>query len=165
MNRIQCSLAVLSAAAATCGILATASAQEPAAPAAQTSTPAEPPLAITPDDPKLQWSPCPPLFPQGCQIAVLHGDPAQPNADVFFRVPGGYAIPAHWHTSAERMALVSGELEVRYAGQPSATLKKGDYAYGPAKAPHEARCLSKEPCTLFIAFESAVDAHAVDKLP
>ena len=37
----------------------------------------------------LQWGPCPPIFPAGCQIAVLHGDPARPNADVFLRVPGG----------------------------------------------------------------------------
>lgn len=41
----------------------------------------------------LQWGPCPPIFPAGCQIAVLNGDPAKPNADVFLRVPGGYTIP------------------------------------------------------------------------
>lgn len=25
----------------------------------------------------LQWGPCPAIFPSGCEIAVLHGDPAK----------------------------------------------------------------------------------------
>jgi len=98
-------------------------------------------------------------MPTGCEIAVLHGDPAKPNADVFFRVPGGAVIPAHWHTSAERMVLVSGEMKVAYAGQKPPTLRPGTYAYGPPKATHDATCTSKDPCVLFIAFEGPVDAH------
>ena len=39
----------------------------------------------TADDPQLQWGPCPAFLPKGCQIAVLHGDPAKPNVDVFSR--------------------------------------------------------------------------------
>ena len=64
-------------------------------------------LAIKVDDASLRWAECPPLFPAGCRIAVLHGDPGKLGADVFFQVPGGYAIPAHWHTSPERMVLVN----------------------------------------------------------
>lgn len=115
-------------------------------------------LAIAAADSTLKWGPCPEIFPAGCEIAVLRGDPAKPNADVFLRVPSNYAIPAHSHTSAERMILVTGELQVAYKGQPPATLTVGSYAYGPANAPHKATCLSAEPCTLFIAFEQPVDA-------
>ena len=107
----------------------------------------------------LNWGPCPAFFPMGCQIAVLHGDPSKPNADIYFRVPGDYVLPAHWHTSAERMVLVSGELDVTYEGQPTTHMKTGTYAYGPAKAVHNGKCISKEACVLFIAFEEAVDAH------
>jgi len=32
------------------------------------------------------------------------------------------------------------------------------YAYGPAKAVHDGRCISTEPCVLFIAFEDPLDA-------
>lgn len=106
----------------------------------------------------LQWGPCPAIFPTGCQIAVLNGDPSKPNADVFLRVPGGYTIPAHSHTSAERMVLVEGQLTVTYKGAAAAALKPGVYAYGPAKLPHEAKCAGNKPCTLFIAFEGPVDA-------
>lgn len=119
-------------------------------------------LAIAAADPALKWGPCPEIFPAGCEIVVLHGDPTKPNADAFLRVPANYEIPAHSHTSAERMILVTGQLQVTYKGQPPATLSAGNYAYGPAKLPHKAACLSAEACTLFIAFELPVDSLAYD---
>ena len=121
----------------------------------------EQPLALAAADASLQWGACPEGMPQGCGIAVLHGDPAKPNADIFLRIPGGSAIPPHAHTSAERMILVSGEMEVKYQGAPATTLQTGHYAYGPAKRPHLASCRSSEPCTLFIAFEGPVDVLPV----
>jgi len=119
---------------------------------------ADPALAMTAADARLQWGACPDFLPAGCAIAVLHGDPSRPNADVFFKVPGRAEIPLHSHTSAERMVLVAGELEVTYQGQQPARLTPGTYAYGPAGRPHGGRCVSDVPCILFIAFESAVDA-------
>jgi quercetin dioxygenase-like cupin family protein len=133
-----------------------------AAGAVHAETPVAPgsdrPLAYSEAAVDLQWGDCPPIFPSGCKIAVLHGNPAEPGADVFLRVPPGYTIPAHSHTSAERMVLVSGQLDVTYAGHPTVSLKRGDYAYGPAALPHTARCNGEEACTLFIAFNGAVDA-------
>lgn len=118
----------------------------------------EPALARSASDATLQWGPCPPFMPAGCGLAVLHGDPSKPNADVFLKVPAAAAIPEHWHTSAERMVLVSGELHVAFKGQEKVALKPGMYAYGPAKLSHSASCVGGSPCLLFIAFESAVDA-------
>ena len=130
-----------------------------AAPATFAATqPADPPLAIRATDPALRWGACPPIFPGACQIAVLHGDPARPNADVLLRFGPGYRLPPHSHTSAERMMLVEGQLQVRYQGSPQRVLTPGMYAYGPAGLPHEARCISPRRCTLFIAFEGPVDA-------
>ncbi len=119
---------------------------------------ADPALTSTFKDTQLKWGPCPPFIPQGCEIAVLHGDPSKQNADVFFKVPANFTIPSHWHTSAERMVLVSGEMHVTYEGQKTTVLKPGTYAYGPAKLPHKAFCAKGAPCVLFIAFESPVDA-------
>jgi hypothetical protein len=114
------------------------------------------------DDAQLQWGPCPPFLPEGCAIAVLHGDPAQDNLDIFFKVPAKSTIPLHWHTSPERMVLVAGELHVTYDGQELAILRQGTYAYGPAKRPHHGYCASADPCVLFIAFESPLDAVPVE---
>ena len=111
-----------------------------------------------PDD-ELDWLPCPDFMPEGCGIAVLQGQPDKQNADVFFRLAADTVVPDHWHTSAERMVLVAGEMIVDYQGQDPVKLTPGTYAYGPAGLPHEAHCTSDEGCVLFIAFEEAVDAH------
>src|SRR5918994_2359179 len=117
------------------------------------------------DDPQLKWNVCPPIFPKGCEIAVLQGDPVNGRSDVFLRTPANYKLPLHWHTSPEHMILVSGELHVTYEGQKPSILSAGTYAYGPAKAKHEARCANASPCILFIAFESPIDAVLVEGTP
>jgi len=119
-------------------------------------------LSLRAGDSQLKWGACPAFIPQGCEIAVLHGDPAKANADIFFKVPADFAIPRHWHSSAERMVLVSGELQVTYDGQEATTLKPGTYAYGPAKLPHSAYCSKGVACILFIAFEDPIDAIPIE---
>ena len=116
------------------------------------------PLVVAASDKAIQWGPCPDFLPKGCQIGVLHGDPAKPNVDILFKVPGKSRVAAHKHTSAERMVLVQGEMQVTYEGHKPVTLKRGSYAYGPAELVHEAACLSAEPYELFIAFEQPLDA-------
>ena len=122
----------------------------------------ERPLAMAYDSPAISWSPCPSVFPEGCELAVLRGDPAQPGADVLLRVAPGQTLPDHSHTSAERMMLASGRLTVKYRGAAEATLTPGTYAFGPAGLAHRATCVSAEPCVLFIAFDGAVDASVAE---
>ncbi|MFP7721788.1 cupin domain-containing protein [Lysobacter sp. A3-1-A15] len=130
----------------------------PGSSAAAESKEQEPALTHAAGDADLVWGPCPPFMPDGCGIAVLHGDPAKPGVDVFFKVPARTAIPRHRHTSAERMVLVAGEMEVTYDGQEPAVLKPGTYAFGPAQRPHSGFCASASPCVLFIAFGPPLDA-------
>jgi quercetin dioxygenase-like cupin family protein len=145
------SATILLALGATFGS-ASAFAQAPAAPHA---------LTRSAEDPQLEWGACPAFMPAGCGLVVLHGDPSHANADVFLRLPPRAELPEHWHTSAERMILVAGELTVQYQGQAKVVLRPGMYAYGPAKLPHRAACGAGTSCILFIAFESAVDAVPV----
>jgi len=115
------------------------------------------------DDPSLEWGGCPPFMPEGCNIAVLHGDPSKKDVDVLFKVNGKSSIPNHWHNSHERMVLLTGKMQVTYKGESTQTMNVGDYAYGPAKKPHTAKCLSKDPCILFIGFGDPLDAFAVEE--
>ena len=144
---------------------ANAATTAPANVAAPAAAPApatvEAPLVKAAADPALTWGPCPAPLPTGCELAVLHGDPAKPNADVLLRMPGGHKIPPHRHSSAERMMLVAGQMEVKYQDADAATLNPGNYAYGPANLPHRATCMGAMPCTLFIAFEGPVDVVPV----
>ena len=139
----------------------TATANAASAAAATPPVSSDAPLALAMSDPALKWGPCPAPFPQGCELTVLHGDPAKPNADVLLRMPGGYIIPPHRHSSAERMILVGGQLEVKYQGAAAATLNAGNYAYGPANLPHRATCVGTAQCHLFVAFEGPVDVVPV----
>lgn len=115
-------------------------------------------MVHNPTDPDLKWAPCPEIFPKGCEMAVLQGNPKKQHADIYLKVPSHYLIPAHSHTSAEHLTLVSGELEVKYQGEEPFTMKTGTYAYGPEKKPHEAKCLSADSCVLYVGFEKAIDA-------
>ncbi len=117
----------------------------------------------TADSTEIAWGPCPEFMPKGCALAVLQGNPAERNADVFFKLPAGTTAPLHWHSSAERMLLVAGEMRVQYEGQDAVVLKVGTYAYGPATLRHDATCVSDQDCILFIAFEEPVDAIAADE--
>ena len=119
------------------------------------------PLAIDVSAPSVTWGGCPPIFPGACSMTVLQGDPAKPNADVVLKVGPGNTLPRHKHSSAERMILLKGTLQVTYDGAKPVTIKAGNYAYGPAGLPHVASCKSKVPCVLFIAFEGPVDAELV----
>ena len=71
-----------------------------------------------------------------------------------------FTIPHHWHTSPERIVLVSGQLEITYDGQQAAVLKPGMYAYSPAKLSHTAICANGDPCILFISYDGPIDAFA-----
>ncbi len=121
----------------------------------------EPALHSTHDSASLEWGPCPPFFAEGCGVAVLHANEDGTGADVFFRYPAGESFVEHWHTSAERMVLVQGRMDVTYEGQDTTTLNVGDYAFGPAKHKHHGACVSDDDCILFIAFNQAIDAHEV----
>ena len=101
-------------------------------------------MVRTHEDKDLQWGPCPSFMPEGCTIAVLHGDPSKKNVDVFFKVPANYEIPEHWH--------------VTYEGEKAQIMKVGTYAFGPSTKPHTAKCGDKDPCVIFIAFEEPLDA-------
>lgn len=118
-------------------------------------------LSKAAEDPTLQWGPCPAFLGEACKIAVLHGDPAKENSDIFCKVPEDFKIPLHWHTSPERMVLVSGKMDVVYEGESVKALSSGSYAYGPAKKPHKAYCHAGEACILFIAFEDPIDAFEI----
>jgi quercetin dioxygenase-like cupin family protein len=116
--------------------------------------------SVSPDDPSLKWGPCPEIFAKGCQVAVLHGDPAKGPSDVYLRMPKNYDMPEHWHTSPEHIVVVKGKFTGSFEGNKKAA---GTYTYIPSKMPHSARCDKSGPCVIFIGFESPVDAVAVKK--
>jgi quercetin dioxygenase-like cupin family protein len=59
----------------------------------------------------LKWGPAPDALPSGAQMAVVSGDPGKKGMFVVqVKMPADYAVPAHWHPTAETLKVVSGNL-------------------------------------------------------
>jgi quercetin dioxygenase-like cupin family protein len=115
-------------------------------------------ITMSPDDPKLTWAPCPEIFPKGCEVTVLSGDPAKGPSDVYLRAPAGTDLKKHWHTSAEHVVLLRGKFSVTFEDGRKASVDQGAYTLIPGGMPHSARCEGPEDCLYFIGFEKPVDA-------
>ena len=58
----------------------------------------------------IQWKPCPPNLPEGCEMAVMEGSPK--SNDLFtvrFRINGEFIMPAHTHPKDERATILQGK--------------------------------------------------------
>lgn len=58
---------------------------------------------------QLKWTEGPPSLPAGVKSAVLEGDPTKEGPFTLrLKFPDGYRIPPHWHSSPERVTVISG---------------------------------------------------------
>lgn len=59
----------------------------------------------------LKWMDAPDGLPKGAQMAVVSGDPGKAGRfAVELKFPADYAVPPHWHPTAERVTVVAGAL-------------------------------------------------------
>jgi quercetin dioxygenase-like cupin family protein len=95
-------------------------------------------LLLTPE--QIQFHPAP-GFPKGAQIVLMRGDLSQPVPyTIRFKLPDGYVIPPHWHSTDEEVTVLSGTLNVGMAEtvdkSKATALSAGGYQVVPAKAHH-----------------------------
>jgi quercetin dioxygenase-like cupin family protein len=121
------------------------------------------PISLTADDPSLEWFPCGDFIPEDCQATILRLGPDGSNSDVLYRIPANMPLPAHWHTSQERMILISGEFHIDYEGHLPLVMRAGSYAWGPPQVPHTARCGNQGTCLLFVAFVEPPDGFPAEE--
>jgi quercetin dioxygenase-like cupin family protein len=91
----------------------------------------------------VQWSPAPPMFPPGAEIAVLQGDPSKAEAfTVRLRFPNGYKIPPHTHPTDEHVTVMSGTFRAAmgkaWDDKALTDFAPGSYANMAATMPHYA---------------------------
>jgi hypothetical protein len=89
----------------------------------------------------LRWGPAPPVLPKGAEISVIAGDPGKAGSYVIrVKVPANYQIPAHWHSTAENLTVVSGDVNVgmgdRLDKNHSNKLEVGGFIFLPSKMTH-----------------------------
>lgn len=82
-----------------------------------------------------------PGFPKGAQIVLLQGDlsKAAPYT-IRFKLPDGFVIPSHWHSTDEEVTVLSGTLNVGMGDtvdkSQSTALTAGGFQIVPANAHH-----------------------------
>jgi quercetin dioxygenase-like cupin family protein len=126
---------------------------------------ADAPATTTMDAGKLKWVDVPPVLPRGAKMALLDGDPGQAGPYTLrVKMPANYRIPAHWHTQAENLTVLSGgfyyglgdKLDLKQAHE----LKTGDFHHVPGKTHHYA--FTRKPTLMQVHSEGPFDMHYVN---
>jgi anti-sigma factor ChrR (cupin superfamily) len=89
----------------------------------------------------LKWAAAPPALPKGAQLTVITGNPGRPGPYIIrVKVPAGYQIPAHWHSTAENLTVLSGAVNVGMGDmldkKVGTRLEVGGFANLPPKMNH-----------------------------
>ena len=155
----------LSVKSAIAGLILTLS-----APAGAEVATSENPLAFGPDQTiidlnKVTWAPLElDGFEPGAEIAVLRGDLAVASENIV-RIPAGYVIPNHNHTSDETYIWLKGDIiyvngkdgrAVRLSGQSFISL--------PGNAPPHAIICGSEQCLFYLRYSRPFD-HKIFRMP
>lgn len=90
----------------------------------------------------IQWNPCPPTLPKGCEIFILEGHPKKAGFfAVRFKVKNNFAMPLHTHPKEERVTILSGKIGVGFGAQATKDKAKifgpGDYYVTARDIPHK----------------------------
>lgn len=90
---------------------------------------------------ELDYRPCAPPLPAGCEIAVLEGNPAEPGPfTVRMRASGPVLVAPHSHPAASRVTVLSGTLHVGFQDTvdkaASVAFEAGDYYVNVGGTPH-----------------------------
>jgi quercetin dioxygenase-like cupin family protein len=64
---------------------------------------------------EIEWAPCPPNLPSGCEIALLDGSPQSTGLfTVRFRATKDFMMPPHTHPKDERVTVLEGRMLVSF---------------------------------------------------
>jgi len=89
--------------------------------------------------------------------AVESGDPDKGPSTIVLKSPANCLVPWHYHTAAEQLIVVQGNVKTEMEGMTAHTLAPGGFANMPSKAKHQFSCLSKDGCLMFVSFDRAYD--------
>lgn len=114
---------------------------------------------------KVEWAPLELTgFAPGAEVAVLRGDLAH-GSELIVRVPAGYLIPNHNHTSAETYIWLKGSYTYidGGTGQSAAMSEQGFISLPGNTTPHAIVC-GNNPCMFYLRYPRAFD-HKIYPMP
>jgi quercetin dioxygenase-like cupin family protein len=95
--------------------------------------------------------------------AVQKGDPGKESSIILARAEPGCVVPWHWHTPAEHLMIVTGDVELQMKDGAPFVLHAGGFAVMPAHHLHLFHCVSKKgPCLFYVYSDGPFDIHYVN---
>jgi quercetin dioxygenase-like cupin family protein len=89
----------------------------------------------------IQWLPCPPNVPKGCQLVILEGNPKQTDLfSVRFKLDTDFYMRPHTHPRDERVTILDGQVRVAFGKdtdrEHATVFHAGDYYVNARDAIH-----------------------------
>ncbi len=97
-------------------------------------------------------------LPEGAEIAHIRGDLGKAGSESIVRIPPGYVVPSHTHTSEELYMWISGAFTLISDKGTEKEFRGPAYISFPGNAPpHTLICGTKEPCIFYLAYTRPFD--------
>ena len=97
-------------------------------------------------------------LPRGAEIAHIRGDLGKAGSESIVRIPPGYHVPSHTHTSEELYMWISGAFTLVSDKGEKKNFRGPAYISFPGNAPpHTLICGKNEPCVFYLAYTRPFD--------
>ena len=94
----------------------------------------------------------------GAEIAVIRGDLGKDHSESILRLPPGYTVRQHTHTSDELYIWISGAFTLISEEGKEKRFRGPAYISFPGNAPkHGLKCGDKEPCLFYLRYSRPFD--------
>lgn len=111
----------------------------------------------------LKWTDLDPTGAPGVKVADLWGDHTKGAFGAFLKLPAGFAVPLHTHTSAMKVVFVSGTYIQAPEGKAEVRLGPGSYMMQPGgNYRHTTSCDEASECVFFVESTGKFDLKPVD---
>lgn len=111
------------------------------------------------DSTQFQWQKCEGL--PGCTFLPLRGDAKREASAAIFRLEAGVRFPKHWHTSAEHILVMQGELDMNLENGARYRVGPRAFLYNPGGMIHWGQCAAGEACVYYVYDDQPYDIHLV----
>ena len=108
---------------------------------------------------KVHWGPLEiDGFPPGAEVAILRGSLEGGSVEVVFRLPAGYRVPNHSHTSAESYFWIEGAFTYVHRDGRAVDLSGHSYISLPGQSIHALIC-HQQPCMFYVRYATSFDVQ------
>ena len=95
---------------------------------------------------------------KGAEIATLRGDLAKDHAEILLRLPSGYKVPSHTHTSDELYVWLEGAFTLIASDGTRTDFDGPAYLSFPGNAPpHGLECGAAASCVFYLKYSRPFD--------